>query len=301
MAQFINRQEEVLEIELTPYGKHLFSQGKFDPQFYSFYDDDILYDGACGGLLETQNDIVTRIKNTERLSLYSNFSGSVRNNQTNSNITSDSFQKLTAANAKFFRCMGNNSPWSDYSPAWMVSTMDDSALFKVDSTNNFYSYRSESSIPVISATLQMEYSGSSEDFIYNGEVVPFTSYATIIEDRLLIDIQELNTIFKVGGNYDVEIFKLPRDQTGEEQIRQLNFIDPDSSNSEFLYNQIEDPYLVSYLQSDARLENLFPVLDASYVEYYLNVRVDTEITDVPDFRNGLYSTNRSNSPQEPCD
>jgi hypothetical protein len=301
MAQFINRQEEVLEIELTPYGKYLFSQGKFDPQYYSFYDDDILYDGIFGGLIETQNDIATRVKNTERISLFSNFSGSVRNNQTNSNIISDSFQKLTAANAKFFRCLGNNSPWSDYSPAWMVSTMPDSALFAVDGTNSFYSYESEYSVPVVNATLEMEYSGSSEDFIYNGEVVPFTSYATMVEDKLVIDIQELNTLFKVGGNYDVEIFKIPRNQTGEEQIKQLSFIDPEADNSDLLYNQVSDPYLVSYLQSDAKLENLYPILNPSYVEYYLNVRVDTEITDIPDFRNGLYSTNRSNSPQEPCD
>ena len=131
MAKFINRQEEVLEIELTPYGKHLFSQGKFNPQYYSFHDDDILYDGVFGGIVEDQNDIVSRIKTTERLSLYSNFSGSVRNNQTNSNITSDSFQKLTAANAKFFRCIGNNSPWSDYSPSWYVTTMEDSALLRL--------------------------------------------------------------------------------------------------------------------------------------------------------------------------
>jgi hypothetical protein len=301
MAKFINRQEEVLEIELTPYGKHLFSQGKFNPQYYSFHDDDILYDGVFGGIVENQNDIVSRIKTTERLSLYSNFSGSVRNNQTNSNITSDSFQKLTPANAKFFRCMGNNSPWSDYSPAWYVTTMEDSALFAVGSENTFYSYQSEHSIPVINSTLESEYSGSAENFIYNGVEVPFTSYATIVEDKIVLDIQELNTIFKVGGNYDVEIFKIPRNQDGEEEIKQLNFIDPESANFDLLNEQANDGYLLSYLQTDSKLDNLFPILDPSYVEYYLNVRVDNEITDIPDFRNGLYSTNRSNSPLEPCD
>ena len=42
MAKFINRQEEVLQIQLTPYGKHQFSRGEFNPEYYAYYDDDIL-------------------------------------------------------------------------------------------------------------------------------------------------------------------------------------------------------------------------------------------------------------------
>jgi len=41
---FFNTKEEVIDIELTPYGKHLLSQGKWKPVYYEFYDDDILYD-----------------------------------------------------------------------------------------------------------------------------------------------------------------------------------------------------------------------------------------------------------------
>ncbi len=44
MAKFINRQEEVLQIQLTPYGKHQFSRGEFNPEYYAYYDEDILYD-----------------------------------------------------------------------------------------------------------------------------------------------------------------------------------------------------------------------------------------------------------------
>ena len=29
MSTFFNKKEEVINIELTPYGKHLFSEGKF--------------------------------------------------------------------------------------------------------------------------------------------------------------------------------------------------------------------------------------------------------------------------------
>ena len=300
MTKFINRQEEVLQIQLTPYGKYLFSQGKFSPEYYSFYDDDILYDGLCAGIIETQNQIVDRIKSTERLELFCDFSGSVRNNQTNSNISKDSFSRLTDANGKFFRCLGSNSPWSDYAPAWSVAVMEDSALF-TDTSGQFVTYESEKSIPVINSTLEMNYSGSIEDIIYGGEVTPFTSYAVIKEDKILLDIQELNTIFKVGGNYDIEIFKIPRNINGSLETKSLEFIDPNSPNYDSLVDQISQPYFTSYMQTDVSLNTMFPIINSDYVEYYLSVRVDDEITDVPDFRSGLYSTNRPNNPQDPCD
>jgi len=65
---FFNPKEDVLDIELTQYGKYLLSIGKWKPVYYAFFDNDILYDGAAGGIVESQNDIETRIQdNTPRL------------------------------------------------------------------------------------------------------------------------------------------------------------------------------------------------------------------------------------------
>jgi len=44
MAKFINKKEQVFDLKLTSYGHYLMSIGKFKPAFYSFYDDNILYD-----------------------------------------------------------------------------------------------------------------------------------------------------------------------------------------------------------------------------------------------------------------
>jgi len=41
---FFNKKEEVIEIELTQYGKYLLSKGAFKPAYYTFSDDEILYD-----------------------------------------------------------------------------------------------------------------------------------------------------------------------------------------------------------------------------------------------------------------
>ena len=37
---FFNKKEEILEIKLTSFGKHLLSCGKFKPAYYKFFDND---------------------------------------------------------------------------------------------------------------------------------------------------------------------------------------------------------------------------------------------------------------------
>ena len=41
---FFDKKEEVVEIQLTQYGKHLLSRGKMMPKYYAFFDDDVVYD-----------------------------------------------------------------------------------------------------------------------------------------------------------------------------------------------------------------------------------------------------------------
>ena len=63
MVRFFNQKEEVISIELTPYGKEQFSKGLFSPAFYAFYDGSVIYDGAYASLTESQNQVTNRIKN----------------------------------------------------------------------------------------------------------------------------------------------------------------------------------------------------------------------------------------------
>ena len=73
---FKNQKEEVIEIELTSYGKHLLSKGKFRPTYYAFFDDDILYDSEYAGLVEEQNYAQTRIlEETPRMRVQTTYTG----------------------------------------------------------------------------------------------------------------------------------------------------------------------------------------------------------------------------------
>ncbi|MGA0083105.1 MAG: hypothetical protein ACO3H5_05650, partial [Candidatus Nanopelagicales bacterium] len=56
---FFNKKTEVMQIEMTPYGRYLYSIGKFKPHSYEFIDDDIVY--KVEG--EAQEDAHNRIIN----------------------------------------------------------------------------------------------------------------------------------------------------------------------------------------------------------------------------------------------
>lgn len=63
--RFLDPKEEVYKVKITPLGKYLLSQGRFNPTYYAFFDDDIIYDSGflsgTGDSDENQNDIQIRI------------------------------------------------------------------------------------------------------------------------------------------------------------------------------------------------------------------------------------------------
>ncbi len=65
--EFFDRKQEVLDIQLTPLGKRLMQMGRLKPEFYAFYDNDIMYDGQYAGITETQNNVEERIKEVPRI------------------------------------------------------------------------------------------------------------------------------------------------------------------------------------------------------------------------------------------
>ena len=61
MALF-NSKEEVINIELTSYGKFLLSRGKLKPAYYSFHDEGIIYDSEYADFQENSNISENRIQ-----------------------------------------------------------------------------------------------------------------------------------------------------------------------------------------------------------------------------------------------
>ena len=300
MSTFINKKEQVLELELTPYGKHKFSQGDLQPTYYSFYDDDILYDGHYGIYAATQqepqNNIVTRIKDTQRLNVQANYTSSVGTTLSTTNVGKAEFINLSEANLKFMQPLGSNSAFSKYVPAWHISTLEKSADFSGSAT-----YATNLAVPTLSASLDMVYhrstvSGKNEE----GEDEDFIHYDLVVQDRLVIDVLELNTIFKANGNYDIEVFKERSGESGE--LEQLGFINTNSPDADALEVQTDPQFFNSTLGgNEESIAQTFPTLNEKFVEYYLSVRVDDEIRDIKAPRGeNLYQAGKINFPEDIC-
>jgi len=290
MSRFFNQKEEVLQVELTPYGKHKLSNGEMGPTFYAFYDDGILYDGKLGGIIETQNDIVDRIESTPQLTPQTRFTSSVSQQDRTIGLGIPEYGNLSDANSKFFKVIGDSSPASSKIPSWQIYNRSGSAAFDGE-----VSYASELAIPSFTSSLKIRYS----EFANQGENAE-TIYVLEENDKLLLDIRELNTITKNNANFDIEVFRITEGGTGE-QIP-LSFINGNSENSVYLGLQ-QDPFVLrnglAPNEEDVGLQ--YPLLDSSYVEYYLSVRVDNEIVGLPEMnRTSLYAGTAPTPPNAIC-
>lgn len=63
MAKFLDKKEQVIDFQLTPYGKHRLSVGQLKPAYYAFFDTGVTYDSEYAGFSEVQTKIHERIKN----------------------------------------------------------------------------------------------------------------------------------------------------------------------------------------------------------------------------------------------
>lgn len=294
MAVFFNQKEEVMSLVLTPYGRHLLSQGKFRPASYVFYDEGILYDGIYGGIIEDQNEIVTRIKTGTPI-LKPTFPISMSLGEVQSiGLELPKTSEITPANSQFYRPLGKNSPWSDKNPAWNISTLPRSVPL-----SGGYNYLAQGLIPNLTASvIGLEYSDLDIEQPAQGDSpIEFLSK----EDKFCVDVLELNTLFKLQGNYDIEVYRVPNDE--DENLVPLSFIDKDSLYYDHLRDQSNDPYSIfSTVRGDDDVQRqFFPMLTPDYVEYYLSIRVDEEIVDAPALTPTNVYTNVQKTPDIVCD
>lgn len=62
MTKILDKKQTVIDFQLTGYGKYLMSIGQYAPEYYAFYDDNVVYDNQYNNISESQNSINERIK-----------------------------------------------------------------------------------------------------------------------------------------------------------------------------------------------------------------------------------------------
>lgn len=298
--KFFNPKEEVIDIELTQEGKRLLAQGRFRPKYYSFFDEDVLYDVRFADYSEEQNKSSDRIKDdTPRLRVHYNKHG-----------VESSFKKIKDQNL-FVRDIGTDatnrnknalpigtSTGNNFAPAWNIRLADGELI----STAQYYSASwGYSNIPQLSASLEIktevefderriqgslgsdntgvqgrplaspDASGPNPASIgeLNDETYDDGSYLVTTQPSIIIDISETNNVFE-NENFEIEVYEIlqedipnPNDSSKREALRPLWFF----SNSG--YGE----------EGENTLSELEAATAPEYSEHYVHVNVDGELDE----------------------
>lgn len=139
---FFDKKEEVIDLQLTPYGRHLLSQGKLKPAYYAFLDDDIIYDSVAAGFTESNHEVKERIINetpsTKAITTMNSVETTINEYhieeiQRVTNMTIEGYQNeylnsykpLSDLNSKFLQdTIGTSDPSKNKAPAWDVINLE---------------------------------------------------------------------------------------------------------------------------------------------------------------------------------
>jgi len=282
MAKFINKKEQVYDLQVTPYGRYLLSIGSFKPKYYAFYDDNVIYDSqyAASGIHEPQNDIHKRIKDEtqylESLTLFRDLEMSSRT-EMGGVVDFFSLKNLLPMTKpgkdifKFDSAIGDAylDGNANQAPAWKVV-----ALQSTIGGSSPKDETTQQNIPQIdvSAIYVKKIKKSSAIFDppdvrrVNLTTPPFADNNVIVlepQDPLFY-IEEVNTEL-LTKNFEIEIFEVFDSSVSGQSLERKYF--------EKFVPQIKDGIMLS----PTREKNPMQTLTTDAVEYYFDVLVDGEV------------------------
>ena len=313
---FFNKKEDVLDIQLTQFGKALLARGIFKPVYYAFFDDDILYDPEYGGFTEAQNDTAGRIKDTVRTHtqhLYYGVETEFRNanRKINRLVGSAPFEQLQAlllepmqpVKDKYYSLtspLGNSVSGQRKAPQWEVNMISSEMTGAVN-----YDILTISKVPQLKIL-----SGWTSSFGYNNyagqaELTPseitidggtlskgdISAYLKMRKNHIIIEIHERNAELLQRDNYEIEVFKVKNEPSvdlgrnvllGTSSLEPLRFKNT-PQQSLVVNNILQDPppEIDSGYIDGSSLDDLEDLLnlnvDPSHVEYYIDILTDEEI------------------------
>jgi len=273
---FFNKKEDVIGIELTPYGRHLLSLGRLKPTYYAFFDDDILYNSAAGGFTENQSEIRTRIINeTPRLRPQRDLDSPGRTITESENYLS--VKKIrrphTNLNVHYMLEPLGTSDAAKVEPPLFKTTFIRGEISGSVASTITGSY-AQKLIPQINSTIEykMSVGNTKNDPPVRGRLSSLTkaasqtkedgTYIQIDEEQILVEILEQNG-FKFKDGLEVEVYVYDDANDGE-TLKRLKFI-PKS-------RQVMNDMLI-----EQQVSEVDPTPD--YVEHYFNFITDSEIPE----------------------
>ena len=277
--EFFNKKEDVIDLQLTQYGRLLLSKGKFNPTYYSFFDDNILYNSAQAGLPEVQNRTEERIREAQTMQPQVGISSLEKEFSTSYNLVlsgdaeaGDKTLQRTAESYMLNNPIGTSDINAEYAPSWSVQYLNGylSSSLSYKDLEERTGGKNTVLIPQLETEIKIKTMNiEDETLIEPAESLEDASNSGIVSSEndmyVLLKVVENNGLFQ-KNNFDIEVFEIQEEIQGDkkiETIRPLSFDAPRHSDSDNL----------------GFMDRIDPSLDNNYVEYYFDLLVDDEIRD----------------------
>ena len=295
--EFFNKKEEVIDLRLTQFGRYLLSKGKLNPKFYSFFDDDVMYDAEKAGISEPQNESEKRIQN-ETPTMHHQVSFSSLEKEFNNNYNkvlsgeSTAFSKDVQRSAeKHFALpqpIGTSKFDSEFSPSWSVQFLNGAISGTVDYINlsEKNGGRNTQIVPQIPTgmlvrMIDVSDSSENEEEMEDG----FADSNFVLESDeddvfILLKIEENNGLFQ-KKNFDIELFEIEEEVQDGVKIEKFSF----SSLADVSVIVPADNVVVVKTPAELNdatsevsfLDDADPEVDQDSVAHYFDIFVDEEI------------------------
>ena len=250
MAQFLDKQQDVITVELTKHGRKLLAQGLFNPEFYFFFDNSVVYANKyTGNSSESVNSIQDRI-------LYDSITTKFLNVIDNKEQISDNLLPI-----------GTSDYDRDYAPAWELKLLNGS--IKELSPSSSY-YKKEITLSDVVYQAKIENNNLANFNMTNNSSFELEDGRAIIldDDYVLIELSEEN----VGDdfkNFEIEIYTFEELYGGKEKNLKRKLLFTENQNN-IIDGIIYDP---NELPQNFEQQPI----SKKDVGFYLDVLVDDEI------------------------
>tara|TARA_R110002051_G_scaffold42727_1_gene87444 strand:+ start:436 stop:1458 length:1023 start_codon:yes stop_codon:yes gene_type:complete len=296
MSLFDSKQE-VVNIELTSYGKKKLALGKFNPSYYAFFDDDVIYDVSYANLTESANgEADDRIrKETPYLKTIYSIVGT----ETKLDGAGAAFNRIDQESFNNIRMYENNnllkyglgtSKIGEVTGSQISVSFLDGTLTNVHTTASAFVFGTKTaydkpqtklttqnldlspeirSLPDPSMTIPPELLDPTRiEPAVVSPVLQDNKYIFLEVDELLLAVDELNSV-EDYNNFEISIYKIEINENNEEEYKKLNFKSKQEQVNEegFLMDRAEIAAQDSRITTDD-------------VEFYLDIQVDEEIDPV---------------------
>jgi len=282
---FFDKKEEVMKIELTPYGRYLLSMGKLKPKYYRFFDDNVLYDSKCGGFDEERNQTGNRIENETPL-----LKGNPNITGVETNIRKMETPEATGGKIRVQilddhingmpHSLGTSNYLSKYKPSTKIDLFR--GAFIPNRISGSYSSKNISSAVIPQIPLKIFFTGSIKGTTLNDDATDVNSFdSKIFNDGTYFNVKYAPPILRlseVSGfdekeNFILTAYKVYHDKgtgintyhklrTGEQESRIINNI------------LLSDEEIIQY-GGNVPVEN--SVIDKNHLGYYIGLDFDRTI------------------------